>query len=398
MHTGSHIVIAGGGLVGLLLACACRQALPHQTSITIIEREFPLERAAAIDTRATALSADSKKRIDAWGLWAGLDAFAAPIKDIHVSRHHRFGSALLSAKEQSLDALGHVVENQAMTAAWLRMAESLGVSIKVGVTIEGLSHADEFPTLQLSDGESLSASLLVMADGAQSPLRQSLKMAVTERPASQFAIATNVAVSAVGDGRAFERFTEQGPIAFLPLPGSDSGGTIYNVIWCAHRARVESLMAFPDEPFLAAMQQTFGWRLGKLMACGVRGSWPLSAVEATEIIRHRCVLMGNAAHTLHPVAGQGFNLSVRDVSALVDTMSGFDFEKNDAHELSNKLHTFARRVESDRTATQSATTMLASIFDTPSALVDAGSPIALSALDMISPLRKRVAELGMGLR
>ena len=104
MHNGSHIVIAGGGLVGLLpLARVDRP--PQQTSITIVEREFPLERAAAIDTRATALSADSKKRIDAWGLWAGLDAFAAPIKDIHVSRHHRFGSAL-SAKEQSLTPWG----------------------------------------------------------------------------------------------------------------------------------------------------------------------------------------------------------------------------------------------------------------------------------------------------
>ena len=105
----------------------------------------------------------------------------------------------------------------------------------------------------------------------------------------------------------------------MPLPGSDCGGTTYNVIWCAHRARVESLI-HSTNPFLAAMQHTFGWRLGKLMACGVRGSWPLSAVEATEIIRHRCVLMGNAAHTLHPVAGQGF-VGTRCFS-FVDTMSG----------------------------------------------------------------------------
>ena len=398
MHSKSHIVIAGGGLVGLLLACVCKQSLASSASVTVVEREFPLSNEATLDTRATALSADSMQRLDSWGLRSGLESSAAAIKDIHVSRYRRFGSALLSAEEQQLDALGYVVENKAMMGAWLDLARSLGIDIRTGVTIDGMVDSDGHPTLGLSDGSRLSASLLVVADGARSPLRESLHVKTLERAASQYAIACNVAVSEAVDGRAFERFTKEGPIALLPLPSSNNGQAVYNVIWCAHRATVDALMPMSDSVFLSAMQETFGWRVGKLLACGARGSWPLASIEATEVTRHRCVLMGNAAHTLHPVAGQGFNLSVRDIWALADVIRDFDFERDDSRELSQRLHDFSRSVESDRVSTQSATSTLASLFDTPSPVIDIGAPFALSALDITPPLRKRIAQLGMGMR
>jgi len=398
VHSKSHIVIAGGGLVGLLLACVSKQSLASSASVTVVEREFPLSNEATLDTRATALSADSKQRLDSWGLWSGLESSAAAINDIHVSRYRRFGSALLSAEEQQLEALGYVVENKAMMGAWLDLARSLGIDIRTGVTIEGMIDSDEHPSLGLSDGSRLSASLLLVADGARSPLRESLHMKTVERAASQYAIACNVAVSEAVDGRAFERFTQEGPIAFLPLPRSNNGQAVYNVIWCAHRATVDALMPMSDSVFLSAMQETFGWRVGKLLACGARGSWPLASIEATEVTRHRCVLMGNAAHTLHPVAGQGFNLSVRDISVLADVIRGFDFERDDSRELSQRLNEFSRSVESDRVSTQSATSTLASLFDTPSPVIDLGAPFALSALDITPPLRKRIAQLGMGMR
>jgi 2-octaprenyl-6-methoxyphenol hydroxylase len=398
VHSKSHIVVAGGGLVGLLLACVCKHSLTSSASVTLVEREFPLSNEATLDTRATALSADSKQRLNSWGLWSGLESSAAEINDIHVSRYRRFGSALLSAEEQQLDALGYVVENKEMMGSWLDLARSLGIDIRTGVTIEGMIDSDEHPSLALSDGSRLSASLLVVADGARSPLRESLHMKTVERAAAQYAIACNVAVSEAVDGRAFERFTQEGPIAFLPLPSSNNGQAVYNVIWCAHRATVDSLMPMSDSAFLFAMQETFGWRVGKLLACGYRGSWPLASIEATEVTRHRCVLMGNAAHTLHPVAGQGFNLSVRDISALTDVIRDFDFERDDARELSQRLNEFSRSVESDRVSTQSATSTLASLFDTPSPVIDIGSPFALSALDITPPLRKRIAQLGMGIR
>jgi len=398
VHSKSHIVIAGGGLVGLLLACVSKQSLASSASVTVVEREFPLSNEATLDTRATALSADSKQRLDSWGLWSGLESSAAAINDIHVSRYRRFGSALLSAEEQQLEALGYVVENKAMMGAWLDLARSLGIDIRTGVNIEGVIDSDEHPSLGLSDGSRLSASLLVVADGARSPLRESLHMKTVERAASQYAIACNVAVSEAVDGRAFERFTQEGPIAFLPLPSSNNGQAVYNVIWCAHRATVDALMPMSDSVFLSAMQETFGWRVGKLLACGARGSWPLASIEATEVTRHRCVLMGNAAHTLHPVAGQGFNLSVRDISVLADVIRGFDFERDDSWELSQRLNEFSRSVESDRVSTQSATSTLASLFDTPSPVIDLGAPFALSALDITPPLRKRIAQLGMGMR
>ena len=398
MHSKSHIVVAGGGLVGLLLACVCKHSLTSSASVTVVEREFPLSNEATLDTRATALSADSMQRLDSWGLWSGLEPSAAAIKDIHVSRYRRFGSALLSAEEQQLEALGYVVENKAMMGSWLDLARSLGIDIRTGVTIEGMTDIDEHPSLALSDGSRLSASLLVVADGARSPLRESLYMKTVERAAAQYAIACNVAVSEAVDGRAFERFTQEGPIAFLPLPSSNNGQAVYNVIWCAHRATVDALLPLSDSAFLSAMQEAFGWRVGKLQACGYRGSWPLASIEATEVTRHRCVLMGNAAHTLHPVAGQGFNLSVRDISALANVIRDFDFERDDSRELSQRLNDFSRSVESDRVGTQSATSTLASLFDTPSPVIDIGSPFALSALDITPPLRKRIAQLGMGMR
>ena len=398
MQSKSHIVVAGGGLVGLLLACVCKQSQPSSATVTVIEREFSLSSEATLDTRATALSADSRQRLHSWGLWAGLESSTAAITDIHVSRYRRFGSALLSAKEQQLDALGYVVENSAMMNSWLDLARSLEIDVRTGVTIDAMTDSGEYPSLSLSDGSSISASLLVIADGARSRLRQSLNMKTLERAASQYAIACNVAVSEAVVGRAFERFTEEGPIAFLPLPNSINGQAVYNVIWCAHQTTVDQLMPMSDSAFLAAMQETFGWRVGRLLACGARGSWPLASVEATEVTRHRCVLMGNAAHTLHPVAGQGFNLSVRDISALATVLHDFDFERDDSGELSERLHNFSHSVESDRIVTQSATTALASVFDTPSPAIDVGSPFALSALDITPPLRRRVAQLGMGVR
>ncbi|MBT5067412.1 MAG: hypothetical protein HOM67_03695, partial [Halieaceae bacterium] len=322
---------------------------------------------------------------------------AKAINDIHVSRQSRFGSAQLRDDGLQGEPMGWVIENALLQASLLDRCERAEVDVIEGREVVDFSATGRRPELVLDDAREIKADLVIIADGAESVLRQSLGIGVHRRAAVQYAIAFNCETDGEDRALAYERFTDEGPLAFLPLPSSGSSKPRYNVIWCAHQDTQARLLRLNDRDFISELQSMIGWRVGKLTKIGQRAGWPLSVVISRETIRHRCILLGNAAHTVHPVAGQGFNLSIRDIHRL-DGLIHHEMSCDAPFGSLKRLSSFARDSSSDHEQTISATTFLSQLFDTPSPLIDGLGSAALSLLDMAQPVKRRVAEFGMGRR
>ncbi|HEX6997417.1 MAG TPA: 2-octaprenyl-6-methoxyphenyl hydroxylase [Gammaproteobacteria bacterium] len=311
------VLIVGGGLVGSALAAALGR-LP--VSVVLVEARDPaaLEQ-PSFDARVTALANGSQRILAGLGLWPALAAEAEPIELIHISERGRLGAARISAAEERVPALGYVVENRVIGAAlWdaLRAAPRFTWLAPARVTALG-THADGVVAAVARDGETVEvrAKLAVAADGARSAVREALGVAVAEHDYRQRALILNCVTEVAPARRAFERFTPDGPLAFLPLTGGRSG-----VIWTVPPHEAEALLALPPDAFRDRLQDAFGQRLGRIVRVGERAVHPLARVTAERPRVPRAVLIGNAAVTLHPVAGQGFNLALRDVAALADLL------------------------------------------------------------------------------
>ncbi|REJ72171.1 MAG: hypothetical protein DWQ28_00875 [Proteobacteria bacterium] len=393
----ARIVIVGGGLAGLLLGYVVAAACRESVSVTLIERALPETPEASLDTRATAISRESKALLESWELWQEVSAGAQPIEDIHVSRSARFGSATLRDPLQDLEPMGWVIENSVLQQTLISSGAVQGVTLLEGAEVVEFSATGDRPVLTLDTGDALAADLVVIADGAHSSLRSALGIGAVHHSPSQFAIAVNCETEAGANGVAYERFTPEGPLALLPIPNTSSTRARYNVIWCAHKERQMELLALSDDDFIEALQAEFGWRAGKIERVGRRTGWPLGRVAARELVRSRCVLLGNSAHTLHPVAGQGFNLSLRDVERLATLISS-EVESPTPFDSVERLSVFADMSRGDHEQTIGATSLLAEMLDSPSMLIDSVASVALSALDLSNGVKRGVAQFGMGKR
>ena len=393
----AHVVIVGGGLAGLLLGCVVATTCRDRLSVTLIERALPEAPEESLDTRATAISRGSKALLDHWMLWEAVSTEAKPIEDIHVSRTSRFGSAMLRDAHDASEPMGWVVENVLLQQALVTRCEAEGVALLEGREVVDFCATQEKPKLTLNNEEVIEADLVVIADGAQSALRESIGIGAMRHSPSQFAIAVNCETDGADRSVAYERFTPEGPLALLPIPNGSSSHARYNVIWCAHKAKQAALLELSDEDFIGALQAEFGWRAGKILRVGRRTGWPLGKLVARELVRARCVLFGNAAHTLHPVAGQGFNLSLRDVERLatvISTEAGQDAPFSSVERLS----VYSDMSRKDQEQTMDATSLLAEVLDSPSPIVDGLASLALSTLDLTGQIKRNVAEFGMGRR
>ena len=393
----AHVVIVGGGLAGLLLGCVVATTCRDRLSVTLIERALPEAPEESLDTRATAISRGSKALLEHWMLWEAVSNEAKPIEDIHVSRAARFGSAMLRDAHDAREPMGWVVENVLLQQALVARCEAEGVALLEGREVVDFCATQEKPKLTLNNEEVIEADLVVIADGAQSALRESIGIGAMRHSASQFAIAVNCETDGADSGVAYERFTPEGPLALLPIPNGSSSRARYNVIWCAHKVKQAALLEMSDDDFIGALQAEFGWRAGKILRVGRRTGWPLGKLAARELVRARCVLFGNAAHTLHPVAGQGFNLSLRDVERLttvIATEAGQDAPFSSVE----RLCVFTDISRKDHEQTMGATSLLAEVLDSPSPFVDGVASLALSTLDLTGPIKRTVAEFGMGRR
>lgn len=312
------VVIAGGGMIG---SCTALALAPLELRIAVVEA---VPRAAtqqpSFDERSTALSRSSQRMFEAMGLWGDITTAATPIAHIHVSERGRFGFAHIDAAEQRVDALGYVVINrvlgQVLQAA---MREVPNLEQLCPARITGVRTREDGATVSLDTGagvREVTASLLIAADGADSTVRELLEIPVDRHDYGQQAIIGNVLTEHAPANRAFERFMPGGALALLPIAERRVA-----FVWALPDRAARELMQLPDAAFIARLQDAFGHRLGRFDRIGQRASYPLRLSKARRLTARRSVLVGNAAHGLHPVAAQGFNLGLRDVAALCDCVS-----------------------------------------------------------------------------
>lgn len=324
----TDIVIAGGGLAGATLALTIARVLPH-LRITVVEA-FPLSTEAlpesyqpSYDARSTALAWGSRLIFEELGLWPRLSEHATPIRHIHVSDRGRFGATHLHAEDHRQDALGYVADNRWMGLSLMRELLQTDVRWQAPAEVVGMSRGPQGITVNLRHTETgaeseLSAQCLVVADGGRSGLREKLGFRVDQQSYGQNALVANVTTSENHQFTAYERFTDEGPMALLPQGSSKQTSNTAALVWTLDDAALDELLALDDAGRCQQLQRRFGWRLGRFTRIGQCNHYPLTLTTVHESVQPGVVLVGNAAHTLHPVAGQGFNLALRGLIALVE--------------------------------------------------------------------------------
>lgn len=317
------VVIIGGAMAGATLALALSAKTQGQMRIAIVEKQAPQQhQQSGFDARCIALSDGSCQRLnriqlpDKQRLLQKIQGIATPIKQIHVSDKGHSGIVEFSAHEFDLEALGAVVELQQMGQCLLQaMQQYPHLDYLAPQQVEQIEYLPSAVKIRLKNDRTLRAKLLVGADGSRSQVASAASIEQQlQREYGQTAIITNVQVQQPHQYRAFERFTDEGPLALLPMAGN-----LMSLVWCVKQP--QALMSLDENAFLQQLQQRFGWRLGKLQQCGKRFAYPLNLYRAAQHIQPRTALVGNAAQTLHPVAGQGFNLGIRDLMALADVVA-----------------------------------------------------------------------------
>lgn len=385
-------------MVGASLALQLATTFGDSLSICLVEG-FPLpERAGAsepdyhpsFDARSTALSFSSRVIYEKLGVWNRLAQGLCPIETIHVSSRGHFGSSLLKASDHNWPALGYVVENTCLGDALLQHLYSKD-SITLLSPAKVISAAPHQAGMRLhveaESAESIETALLVVADGAGSNLRAKLGMQVQQTPYDQHALIANVTFAKAHANCAFERFTDQGPLALLPLLQSKAGEHRSALVWTAPPEQALHLQSAPEQAFLQALQDRFGYRLGRILRVGERHSYPLSLVQSQEQIRQGVVVMGNAAHALHPVAGQGFNLALRDVAQLSTVLEQGVGSGAQLGDISLLQHYLARQ-KSDQNRTIEFSDRVPSLFMLTDPVLGLTRDMALSGLDILPPLKR----------
>jgi 2-octaprenyl-6-methoxyphenol hydroxylase len=389
------IAIVGGGMVGLSLAAALRE-LP--LDVVVVE-PVPAgsEAQPSFDERTTALSNGSRRILEGLGVWPRVAAEATPIKHIHVSDRGRFGMARLSAEEQGVPALGHTITNRVLGLA---LAEACRPATRVETlcpaSVAGVEQGSDRVRLSVEGAWQgvLEARLVVAADGARSAVRAAFGIGSTVWDYDQHALIANVVPEKFHGFVAYERFTEDGPMALLPL--ADGRCTI---VWTMAPALAEATMALDDQAFLAALQDRFGYRLGRFTRVGRRHSYPLSLTRSERQVAERAVIIGNAAQGLHPIAGQGFNLGLRDVATLAEVIADEVLARGAEADpgAAAMLERYAEWRRADRRTVIAFTDALVRVFANPLPPVRAARDASLLLFDLVTPAKHAFARVTMGL-
>ena len=366
-----EIAICGAGPVGIALAVLLVQRGMAPARIALIDAR-PLE-VAARDPRSIAISYGSAQTLQTLGAWP---IAATAITQIHVSRRAHFGRTLINADAYGLAALGYVTRYGALVTGLHAAAVAQGIHIVRPAKINAINEHDHGVDVVLDDGTTLNTALLVQAEGGVFSEQASK---ARRHDYAQTALVAHVRASAPVAGRAFERFTEEGPLALLP---QDDG---YALVWCARAATIESLLALPDAEFLNALGEAFGTRLGRFLAVGVRNSYVLG-LNAEPKCTARTVAIGNAAQTLHPVAGQGLNLGLRDALVLARLLGR---DRSPA-----TLAQFMTLRRADRGMTIRLTDVMARVFASAAdgALSQTMLGASLGLVDLLKPAKRALAE------
>lgn len=385
-----QLAIIGGGLVGASLALALQAgAKARGWRILLVEPFAPGDAwQPSYDARSSALSYGSRLIFERLGLWPALAERAEAITQIQVSDRGRFGATRLDAANEGVPALGYVLENAWMGHCLWRALDAEVVEWRCPAQVTRMQALGDGYRLTLDDNSELDCDLAVLADGGRSGLREQLGIGVRQTAYEQSALIANISPVEAHGGQAFERFTEQGPLALLPLPGDRCA-----LVWTRPPVDAERLQALSERAFLDELQQAFGYRLGRLHKAGTRHIYPLALIEAEEQVRPHLVLLGNAAHSLHPVAGQGFNLSLRDADMLAECLLDSTEKLGDFAVLQRYL----ARQHQDQTLTVGFSDQVTRLFGRGESLLVAGRTLGLLGLDLLPPAKRWFARQAMGL-
>ena len=395
------VLIAGGGLVGGSLAIALAQTACRVGLVEAVPPDSDAQ--PSFDDRTIAISRGSQRILDSLGLWPLLQDDVWPIERIHVSEQGRFGTAVIDAAEQGIPALGFVISSRLLgRALWHKLAELPSVETfcpaQAGLGDDLQAEPNGLRTVILRSGEqckTVRTRLLVVADGARSQLRSALHIDAGARDYGQVAVVASIEVDSRYAGRtAYERFTPAGPVAILPGRAGH-----YTLVLACSSDDAPVLMAMQDAALLDHVQAAFGQRLGRFRQIGKRHAYPLSLVTADQIVTDRAVVIGNAAHGLHPIAAQGFNLGLRDVAALAELLA--DHSRSAAESFdpgsADLLAAYAEWRKGDQARVVRFTDSLIRVFGIDAAPVSIGRGIGLAALDVLPGAKHELARQTMGL-
>jgi 2-octaprenyl-6-methoxyphenol hydroxylase len=386
------VIIVGGGMVGASLACALSgQGL----RIAIVEAVQPGVRdEPGYDERAIALAYGTKRIFCGLQLWDELAGAATPIHRIHVSDRGHFGMTRMDRSEEGLPALGYIVPARVIVQVLneaVSRREDVDYRCPASVTaVRRTGDEVQVDIIQDDVPETLSARLLVAADGVNSIIRERFGIDSLESDYEQAAIVTNVTPQLPHRNIAYERFTDTGPMALLPMTEQRCA-----VVWTVASDQADGIMALDDDTFLERLQERFGFRLGRLEHVGLRQAWPLKLLQARESVRERLALVGNAAHTLHPIAGQGFNLGARDVAVLAEVLVDAVRNGQDPGAL-EVLNRYAEWQHADHQSVTVFTDGLVRLFTMPMPALGMARTAGMLALDLLPPAKRLLTRMTMG--
>jgi 2-octaprenyl-6-methoxyphenol hydroxylase len=386
------VIIVGGGMVG---TCLVRALSGQGLRIASVEAVRPERRGeSGYDDRAIALAYGTRRILEGLNLWHDLEAGATPIHRIHVSDRGHFGAVRMDRAEEGLPAIGYVVParviGQVLTEAVSRLDDvdsycpaSVTATAQAVDCVQAVIEAEEGPI-------TVSAQLVVAADGADSVLRERAGIESLQTDYGQTAIVTNVTPQQPHHNIAYERFTDSGPLAVLPMSDGRCA-----VVWTVASGQADAVMALDDAAFLAQLQERFGQRMGRLLRVGRRQAWPLRLLSARRSVGQRLALVGNAIHTLHPIAGQGFNLGARDVAVLAEVLVDAVRAGEDPGS-AKVLARYAGWRRRDHASVTVFTDGLARLFTLPVPGLGLARSAGMVALDLLPSAKRLLTRLTMG--
>jgi len=390
------VVIVGGGMVGASLALAL---IHTPLRILVIEAYEPESgQQPSFDERTTALGNGSRQVFEALGLWDRLLPDAAPIRRIHVSDAGHFGFARLDAAQFGQAAIGYVVPNRVIgRELWGALRRAARIDVRMPARVTRVQPAADAALVEFTDdrgAQRVSARLVVAADGAQSLVRAAAGIEATRDDYDQTAIIASLRTDRADDGTAYERFTPAGPMALLPLK-LPLAGHWRALVWAARPDAAAALLALDEAGFRARWQEAFGWRAGRALQLGRRVAYPLALVRAGAGIAPRAVLLGNASQSLHPVAGQGFNLGLRDAAGLAELLAQAARDGQDVGAAA-LLERYAAARAADREGVVRLTDGLVRGFSDARAGRATLRNLGLLAFDLLPPAKRALSRVSFG--
>lgn len=373
------VLIVGGGLIGTCLM----HALNGIGYSVLLAEANPLTHTIdqGFDARTLALSPSSKRILNTLGIWEHIKEHISPIEFIHVSHQHHFGSSRFHGTPDK--PLGYVIEMHHISSVVHRLFNQEQVLTPARLTSLNLN--ERTAELEIgSEKQQIKAGLIVAADGAESSLRTLCHLSASIKEYNQHALVANIELARPHEYRAYERFTPNGPLALLPMLHHRMA-----LVWANSPIRTQQLIELSENDFLRALHHAFGYRLGRFTKVGRRYSYPLKQVLMPQQVKWPVIFLGNAAHTLHPIAGQGFNLGLRDVAALAQSIKQWGLNTTMAEH-------YVRSRTPDQKVITRATNGLVQVFSSQLPGLGLARSLGLTALDLIPPLKNTLIRYAQG--